>query len=109
MHTGKQKQKLLSLVPLENGFTEDNNLSVPLKTQKSEGLQEICCSYGYRSAASLLLQRPHSTKDLQEVCYSQEHRPTMRPEGTQGQKRQGLDRVTQTSKQQGEPDGKRQA
>jgi hypothetical protein len=41
------------------------------------------------------------------VCYSQGCRPTRRPEATQGQKRQTPDRVTQTKKHQGYPNGKR--
>jgi len=79
-----------------------------LLTQKIESLlwrpnslqasQEIYCSQGNNSAASLSLWIPSSWKAPQEVCYSQIHKPTRIPVATQGQKRQTPDRVTQTSK-----------
>jgi hypothetical protein len=50
--------------------------------------QEIYCSQGNRSAASLPLRRNPSRNILQEICYNQGHRPTRRSEATQEQKRQ---------------------
>ena len=40
-HTGKQKPESVVLTaPTENIVTQDNSLTVPLKTQQSEGLPE---------------------------------------------------------------------
>jgi hypothetical protein len=50
--------------------------------------QEICCSQGNRSSASLPFWRPYSLKAPQEVSYSQGYMLTRRPEATQRQKRQ---------------------
>ena len=65
--------------------------------------QEIY-SQGNRSAAFLPLWRVPSRKAPQVVWYSQWHKPTRRPEATQG-KRGRLHIVTQINKQQGYPDG----
>jgi hypothetical protein len=45
--------------------------------------QDIYCSQGNRSPASLPLWRASSRKAPQLVCYSQGHKPTRKPEATQ--------------------------
>jgi hypothetical protein len=59
-----------------------------------KAFQDIYCSQGNRSAASLPLWRAPSWKVSQVVYYSKGHKSTRRPEATQGQKRQTPDQQT---------------